>query len=161
MFVLYYGLLDLVLCQQVEDGLCVGVLCCVVVIFSFDFGVDFFEVEQVLQLGSLKGVVCLCQCVGCVCYCLGVSGFILCVFSYVLELVEYVVVCCVLVGNVVEVCRLLMLLLDVLVQYVVSCVLVGGFDSVDLLVQVWCIYVFVLFGDDQWQVVFIFIVQGG
>lgn len=90
--VLYYGLLDFVLWCDVEEGLCEGCLCCVVVMFSLDFGVDFFVVDQVLQVGSFKGIVCLLQCVGWVCYCFGEFGYIICVFLYVLELVEYVVV---------------------------------------------------------------------
>ncbi len=61
---LHHGSLDPALRQQVEDGLRAGALRCVVATSSLDLGVDFPEVEQVLQLGSPKGVARLRQRAG-------------------------------------------------------------------------------------------------
>lgn len=48
MLVVYYGLIDFKLCLVIEEGLCMGMLCCVVVILSLDLGVDFFIVDWVI-----------------------------------------------------------------------------------------------------------------
>lgn len=76
---LHHGSLDPVLRQQVEDGLRAGALRCVVATSSLDLGVDFPEVEQVLQLGSPKGVARLRQRAGRARHRPGASGSILCV----------------------------------------------------------------------------------
>ncbi len=51
---LHHGSLDPALRQQVEDGLRAGALRCVVATSSLDLGVDFPEVEQVLQLAARR-----------------------------------------------------------------------------------------------------------
>ncbi|MBN7860222.1 ligase-associated DNA damage response DEXH box helicase, partial [Stenotrophomonas maltophilia] len=158
---LHHGSLDPVLRQQVEDGLRAGALRCVVATSSLDLGVDFPEVEQVLQLGSPKGVARLRQRAGRARHRPGASGSILCVPSHALELAEYAAVRRALAGNVVEARRPPTLPLDVLAQHAVSRALAGGFDSADLLAQVRRTHAFASLGDDQWQAVLTFVVQGG
>ncbi|WP_099603653.1 ligase-associated DNA damage response DEXH box helicase, partial [Stenotrophomonas maltophilia] len=158
---LHHGSLDPALRQQVEDGLRAGALRCVVATSSLDLGVDFPEVEQVLQLGSPKGVARLRQRAGRARHRPGASGSILCVPSHALELAEYAAVRRALAGNVVEARRPPTLPLDVLAQHAVSRALAGGFDSADLLAQVRRTHAFASLGDDQWQAVLTFIVQGG
>jgi ATP-dependent Lhr-like helicase len=133
---LHHGSLDPALRQQVEDGLRAGALRCVVATSSLDLGVDFPEVEQVLQLGSPKGVARLRQRAGRARHRPGASGAILCMPSHALELAEYAAVRRALAEGVVEARRPPTLSLDVLAQHAVSRALAGGFDSDALLAQV-------------------------
>ncbi|MDT3485654.1 ligase-associated DNA damage response DEXH box helicase [Stenotrophomonas maltophilia] len=158
---LHHGSLDPALRQQVEDGLRAGVLRCVVATSSLDLGVDFPEVEQVLQLGSPKGVARLRQRAGRARHRPGASGSILCVPSHALELAEYAAVRRALAEGVVEARRPPTLSLDVLAQHAVSRALAGGFDSDALLAQVRRTHAFATLGDEQWRAVLDFIVQGG
>ncbi|MDR6093806.1 ligase-associated DNA damage response DEXH box helicase [Stenotrophomonas sp. SORGH_AS_0321] len=158
---LHHGSLDPALRQQVEDGLRAGSLRCVVATSSLDLGVDFPEVEQVLQLGSPKGVARLRQRAGRARHRPGASGEILCVPSHALELAEYAAARRALDAGVVEARRPLRLSLDVLAQHCISRALAGGFDAEALLAQVRRTHAFTQLGDAQWQDVLQFIVQGG
>nr|WP_313287526.1 ligase-associated DNA damage response DEXH box helicase [Stenotrophomonas pavanii] len=158
---LHHGSLDPVLRQQVEDGLRAGTLRCVVATSSLDLGVDFPEVEQVLQLGSPKAVARLRQRAGRARHRPGASGAILCVPSHALELAEYAAVRRALAEGVVEARRPPTLSLDVLAQHAVSRALAGGFHGDALLAQVRRTHAFASLAEDQWQAVLTFIVQGG
>ncbi|HGM6770039.1 TPA: ligase-associated DNA damage response DEXH box helicase [Stenotrophomonas maltophilia] len=158
---LHHGSLDPALRQQVEDGLRAGAMRCVVATSSLDLGVDFPEVDQVLQLGSPKGVARLRQRAGRARHRPGASGRILCVPSHALELAEYAAVRRALRDGVVEARRPPTLSLDVLAQHAVSRALAGGFTSRSLLAQVRRTHAFAQLGDAQWQAVLDFIVQGG
>ncbi|QGL98015.1 MULTISPECIES: ligase-associated DNA damage response DEXH box helicase [Stenotrophomonas] len=158
---LHHGSLDPVLRQQVEDGLRAGTLRCVVATSSLDLGVDFPEVEQVLQLGSPKGVARLRQRAGRARHRPGASGAILCVPSHALELAEYAAVRRALAEGVVEARRPPTLSLDVLAQHAVSRALAGGFHGDALLAQVRRTHAFASLAEDQWRAVLTFIVQGG
>ena len=158
---LHHGSLDPVLRQQVEEGLRAGTLRCVVATSSLDLGVDFPEVDQVLQLGSPKGVARLRQRAGRARHRPGASGEVLCVPSHALELAEYAAVRRALQDGVVESRRPLQLSLDVLAQHCISRALAGGFESATLLQQVRTTHAFAAVTDAQWQAVLEFIVQGG
>ena len=158
---LHHGSLDPALRQQVEDGLRAGALRCVVATSSLDLGVDFPEVEQVLQLGSPKGVARLRQRAGRARHRPGASGEILCVPSHALELAEYAAARRALAAGVVEARRPLRLSLDVLAQHCISRALAGGFEAGALLAQVRRTHAFAQLSDAQWQDVLLFIVQGG
>ena len=158
---LHHGSLDPGLRQQVEDGLRAGALRCVVATSSLDLGVDFPEVEQVLQLGSPKGVARLRQRAGRARHRPGASGEILCVPSHALELAEYAAARRALAAGVVEARRPLRLSLDVLAQHCISRALAGGFEAGALLAQVRRTHAFAQLSDAQWQDVLLFIVQGG
>ena len=158
---LHHGSLDPGLRQQVEDGLRAGALRCVVATSSLDLGVDFPEVDQVLQLGSPKGVARLRQRAGRARHRPGASGEILCVPSHALELAEYAAARRALAAGVVEARRPLRLSLDVLAQHCISRALAGGFEAGALLAQVRRTHAFAQLSDAQWQDVLLFIVQGG
>ncbi|MFN9739466.1 MAG: ligase-associated DNA damage response DEXH box helicase [Pseudomonadota bacterium] len=85
---LHHGSLDRVLRAQVEDGLRAGTLRCVVATSSLDLGVDFATVDQVVQVGSPKGVARLLQRAGRSRHRPGEASRILCVPTHNLELVE-------------------------------------------------------------------------
>ncbi|HDS0950558.1 TPA: ligase-associated DNA damage response DEXH box helicase [Stenotrophomonas maltophilia] len=158
---LHHGSLDPVLRQQVEDGLRAGTLRCVVATSSLDLGVDFPEVEQVLQLGSPKGVARLRQRAGRARHRPGASGSVLCVPTHALELAEYAAVRRALREGVTEPRTPPTLSLDVLAQHAVSRALAGGFQADALLAQVRRTHAFAGLQDAQWQAVLEFIVQGG
>ncbi len=158
---LHHGSLDPALRQQVEDGLRGGTLRCVVATSSLDLGVDFPEVDQVLQLGSPKGVARLRQRAGRARHRPGASGEIVCIPSHALELAEYAAVRRALDDGVVEARRPLQLSLDVLAQHCISRALAGGFEADALLAQVRRTHAFAEVTDAHWQAVLEFIVQGG
>ncbi|AWH18726.1 DNA ligase-associated DEXH box helicase [Stenotrophomonas sp. ZAC14D2_NAIMI4_7] len=158
---LHHGSLDPTLRQQVEDGLRAGSLRCVVATSSLDLGVDFPEVDQVLQLGSPKGVARLRQRAGRARHRPGASGRITCIPSHALEVAEFAAARNALRDGVVEARRPLVLSLDVLAQHAVSCALAGGFQADALLAQVRRTHAFADLTDTQWQAVLDFIVQGG
>lgn len=158
---LHHGSLDAGLRQQVEDGLRAGTLRCVVATSSLDLGVDFPEVDQVLQLGSPKGVARLRQRAGRARHRPGASGSVLCVPTHALELAEYAAVRRALREGITEPRTPPTLSLDVLAQHAVSRALAGGFNADALLAQVRRTHAFAALQDTQWQDVLAFIVQGG
>jgi len=158
---LHHGSLDPVLRQQVEQGLREGTLRCVVATSSLDLGVDFPEVDQVLQLGSPKGVSRLRQRAGRARHRPGSSGEVVCIPGNALELAEYAAVRGALADGVAEAPRPLTLSLDVLAQHCISQALAGGFDATRLLAQVRRTHAFAALEDAQWEDVLDFIVQGG
>ena len=158
---LHHGSLDPALRRAVEDGLREGRLRCVVATSSLDLGVDFPAVDQVLQIGSPKGIARLLQRAGRARHRPGQSGHIVCVPSHALELVEYAAARRALANGVIEARRPLRLSLDVLAQHCVSCALGGGFHADALLEQVRRTHAFAGLDSAHWQGVLDFVVQGG
>lgn len=158
---LHHGSLDPALRREVEQGLRDGRLRCVVATSSLDLGVDFPAVDQVVQIGSPKGIARLLQRAGRARHRPGESGHIVCVPSHALELVEYAAARRALAAGVIEARRPPRLSLDVLAQHCVSCALGGGFQADALLEQVRRTHAFAALDDAHWQGVLDFIVQGG
>lgn len=158
---LHHGSLDPAQRRVVEQGLRDGTLRCVVATSSLDLGVDFPAVDQVLQIGSPKGIARLVQRAGRARHRPGESGRIVCVPSHALELVEYAAARRALADGVIEARRPLLLSLDVLAQHCVSCALGGGFDADALFEQVRRTHAFAALDPAHWQGVLDFIVQGG
>lgn len=158
---LHHGSLDPAQRRIVEQGLRDGALRCVVATSSLDLGVDFPAVDQVLQIGSPKGIARLVQRAGRARHRPGESGHVVCVPSHALELVEYAAARRALADGVIEARRPLQLSLDVLAQHCVSCALGGGFEPDALLDQVRRTHAFAALDDAHWQGVLDFIVQGG
>lgn len=61
---LHHGSLDLALRRKVEDNMARGQLDCVVATSSLDLGIDWAEVDLVVQIGAPKGVSRLLQRIG-------------------------------------------------------------------------------------------------
>lgn len=158
---LHHGSLDPALRRAAEQGLREGRLRCVVATSSLDLGVDFPSVDQVLQIGSLKGIARLLQRAGRARHRPGESGHIVCVPSHALELVEYAAARRALAQGHIEARRPLRLSLDVLAQHAVSCALGGGFAPDALLEQVRRTHAFAGLDSTHWEGVLEFIVQGG
>jgi len=158
---LHHGSLDPALRRAAEEGLREGRLRCVVATSSLDLGVDFPSVDQVLQIGSPKGIARLLQRAGRAKHRPGESGHIVCVPSHALELVEYAAARRALAHGHIEARRPLRLSLDVLAQHAVSCALGGGFDPDVLFEQVRRTHAFAVLDRAHWEGVLEFIVQGG
>ena len=85
---LHHGSIDRKLRARIEQALKTGELRCVVCTSSLDLGVDFPQVEQVIQIGSPKGVGRLIQRAGRSGHRPGAASRILCVPTHAWELVE-------------------------------------------------------------------------
>lgn len=158
---LHHGSLDPKFRAAAEAGLRDGSLRCVVATSSLDLGVDFPAVDQVLQIGSPKGVARLMQRAGRAKHRPGEAGHVICVPSHALELVEYAAARQAIARGAIEARLPPRLSLDVLAQHCVSCALGGGFESDALLAEVRGTHAFAGLDRLAWQAVLDFIVQGG
>ncbi|RZA34617.1 MAG: DEAD/DEAH box helicase, partial [Lysobacteraceae bacterium] len=157
---LHHGSLDPKLRAAAETGLRDGSLRCVVATSSLDLGVDFPAVDQVLQVGSPKGVARLMQRAGRAKHRPGESGHVVCVPSHALELVEYAAARRAIARGAIESRPPPRMSLDVLAQHCVTCALGGGFDGAVLLKEVRGTHAFSGLDESVWQAVLDFIVQG-
>ena len=158
---LHHGSLDQAMRQQVEQGLREGTVRCVVATSSLDLGVDFPAVDQVIQLGSPKGMARLLQRAGRARHRPGEAGHVLCVPTHGLEVVEYAAARRALAAGRIEARPPPRLALDVLAQHCVTLALGGGFERDALLAEVRATHAFAELTDAHWQAVLDFIMQGG
>ncbi len=158
---LHHGSLDPAQRHAVEQGLREGQLRCVVATSSLDLGVDFPQVDQVLQLGSPKGIARLRQRAGRAHHRPDAAGHIVCVPTHALELAEFAAARRALLRGEVEARRPPRLPLDVLAQHCVSRALAGGFDADTLLAQVRRTHAFAGLDEGRWQQVLAFLQHGG
>lgn len=158
---LHHGSLDPALRTAAEHGLREGTMRCVVATSSLDLGVDFPAVDQVLQLGSPKGVARLLQRAGRARHRPGESGQVTCIPTHALELAEFAAARQAIRSGRVESRPPPRRSLDVLAQHCVSCALAGGFDPDALLEEVRGTHAFAGLDAATWQAVLDFIVQGG
>lgn len=86
---IHHGSLDRGERNEVESGLKDGSLRCVVCTSSLDLGVDFSPVDQVIQVGSPKGIARLTQRAGRSGHSPGQTSRIYCVPTNALELIEF------------------------------------------------------------------------
>ena len=158
---LHHGSLSASLRAQAEQGLRDGSVRCVVATSSLDLGVDFPAVDQVLQIGSPKGMSRLWQRGGRARHRPGESGKIICVPTHALELAEYAAARAALEHGRVESRPPLELSLDVLAQHCITLALGGGFEPQQLLAEVRGTHAFRALDDSAWNAVLDFIVRGG
>lgn len=158
---LHHGSLDPTVRQQAETGLRDATLRCVVATSSLDLGVDFPSVDQVIQVGSPKGVARLLQRAGRARHRPGETGHVVCVPTHALELAEYAATRTAIADGVVETRRPPRLPLDVLAQHCVTVALGGGFHAHDLLDEVRTTDAFAALDAATWQRVLDFVVRGG
>lgn len=158
---IHHGSIDAKVRRQVEEGLKSGVLRCVVCTSSLDLGVDFPPVDQVLQIGSPKGVARLLQRAGRSGHQPGETSRITIVPTLALELLE-----CASARHAVEHMDLeprpaMRLALDVLAQHLVTLAVGGGFDADEALAEARSTNAFEELSDLQWAWVLDFITRGG
>ncbi|WP_429941477.1 ligase-associated DNA damage response DEXH box helicase [Achromobacter xylosoxidans] len=158
---LHHGSLDPKLRAAVEQGLRDGTVRCVVATSSLDLGVDFPAVDQVLQIGSPKGVARLLQRAGRARHRPGESGNVVCVPAQALELIEYAAARQAIARGDIESRPPPVGSLDVLAQHAVTLALGGGFEADELYREVRGTHAYAALDAATWRAVLDFIVQGG
>jgi ATP-dependent helicase Lhr and Lhr-like helicase len=148
---LHHGSLDPELRREVEARLRDGRLRCVVCTSSLDLGVDFAPVEQVIQVGSPKGVARLLQRAGRSGHRPGAASRVLCVPTHAFELVEFAAARDALGRREIEARAPLEKPLDVLVQHLVTMAVGGGFVEESLRNEVRSTYAYRNLTEDEWR----------
>ncbi len=158
---LHHGSIDPKIRRQVEDGLKSGTLNCVICTSSLDLGVDFPPVDQVVQIGSPKGVARLLQRAGRSGHAPGQASRVTIVPTHALELLECAAARHAAARMELEPRRGMRLALDVLAQHLVTLAVGGGFDAATILTEVRGTHAFEHLTDPQWHWVLDFITRGG
>ncbi len=174
---LHHGSLDRDTREYVEQGIRSGALRAVVCTSSLDLGVDFRPVEQVLQIGSPKGIARILQRAGRSGHQPGATSRVTVVPTHALELVEAAASRQAAEARHIESRHPLGSAasggivggstgkawrpLDVLTQHLVSCALGGGFDPDLLRAEVEQSFTYMNLTDDEWQWALDFVTRGG
>lgn len=158
---LHHGSLDRELRQKVEQLLDSGQLRCVVCTSSMDLGVDFAPVDQVVQLGSPKGIARLMQRAGRSGHQPGATSRVLCVPTHSFELVEFAAARVGISERSVETKSPLTKPLDVLIQHLVTIAAGGGFESDALYHEVRQTWAYRDLSPEEWEWVLSFVAIGG
>ncbi len=158
---LHHGSLEREVRDWVEEGLRLGRLKAVVCTSSLDLGVDFAPVDQVLQIGSPKGVARLLQRAGRSGHQPGAVSRITIVPTQALELVEAAAARAAAAERAIEPRAPLAGPLDVLVQHLVTCALGGGYRPSELLAEIRSTHAYAGLADVAWQWAQDFVVHGG
>jgi ATP-dependent Lhr-like helicase len=158
---LHHGSVDRELRSRAEEGLRRGTLKVVVATSSLDLGVDFGPVDQVLQIGSPKGIARLLQRAGRSGHAPGAVGRLVCVPTHALELVECAAARGAAGSGVVEAREPLTGALDCLAQHIVTVAASGGFREADLRREVESTHAFAGLDDASWRWAMDFSARGG
>ena len=158
---LHHGSLERQVRDWVEEGLRLDKLKAVVCTSSLDLGVDFSPVDQVLQIGSPKGVARLLQRAGRSGHQPGAVSRVTIVPTQALELVEAAAARDAAAARQLEPRTPLRGPLDALVQHLVTCALGGGFLPAELLAEIRGTHAYANLSDKQWQWALDFVVHGG
>jgi len=164
----HHGSIDRQLRTRVEAMARAGTIRCVVCTSSLDLGVDFAPVDQVIQVGSPKGIARLLQRAGRSGHQPGRVSRIYGVPTHAFELVEYAAARDAVqrqrpadTDSCIEARVPLKQSLDVLVQHLVTVAAGGGFREADLLAEVRRTHAFADLTDDQWRWAMDFVSRGG
>lgn len=146
---------------RIERGLRDGALKCVVCTSSLDLGVDFAPVDQVLQVGSPKGIARLVQRAGRSGHRPGETSRVLCVPTHALELAEVAAARHAQLLGRIEARRPLTRSLDVLAQHLVTLAAGPGFVPDALLAEVRRTHAYAALSDAEWGFALDFVTRGG
>ncbi len=158
---MHHGSLDRKEREQVEQGLREGRLRCVVCTSSLDLGVDFSPVDQVIQVGSPKGIARLLQRAGRSGHQPGRTSRVLGVPANALELVEFAAARHAAARHEIEARRPLLRPLDLLVQHLVTCAIGEPFEAAAMRREIQSTFAFRDLGDEEWNWALGFISNGG
>jgi ATP-dependent Lhr-like helicase len=158
---IHHGSIDAKIRRRIEEGLKSGSLRCVVCTSSLDLGVDFPPVDQVLQIGSPKGVARLLQRAGRSGHMPGEVSRATIVPTLALELLEAAAARHAAARMELEPRPAMRLALDVLAQHLVTLAVGGGFDPHQALYEARTTHAFEDLTDAQWGWVLDFITRGG
>lgn len=158
---IHHGSLDRSLRAKVEAMLDAGRLKCVVCTSSLDLGVDFAPVDQVLQVGSPKGIARLVQRAGRSGHQPGARSRVLGVPAHAFELIEFAAARDAAREGRIESRPPIEGALDVLVQHLATMACAGGFVESDLRREVVTTNAYAGLGDREWNWAMDFVHQGG
>lgn len=158
---LHHGSLDREVRDRVEDRLREGTLRCVVCTSSLDLGVDFSPVDQVIQVGSPKGIARLLQRAGRSGHQPGVTSRVLCIPAHAFELVEFAAARRTMLARTVEARQPITKALDVLTQHLVTIGAGGGFTERELFEEVRTTHAFRDLTSTEFRWALDFVVKGG
>lgn len=160
-FAMHHGSLSRAERDHAENGLRDGSLKCVVATSSLDLGVDFSPVDQVIQIGSPKGVARLLQRAGRSGHQPGSISRILGVPTHALELVEFAAARDAALARTIESRSPLLKPLDLLVQHLVTCAIGTPFAPDEMRREIQSSHSFENLTDTEWQWALGFISNGG
>jgi ATP-dependent Lhr-like helicase len=158
---MHHGSLDPAERRKAEDGLRAGSLKCVVATSSLDLGVDFSPVDQVIQVGSPKGVARLMQRAGRSGHQPGSRSRVLGVPTHAIELIEFAAARDAACARQIESRTPLMKPLDVLVQHLVTCAIGRPFLPEEMLAEIRSTHAYQDLTSDEWDWALGFISSGG
>ncbi len=166
---IHHGSLDREVREKVERMLDAGELRCVVCTSSLDLGVDFLPVEQVVQVGSPKGIARMLQRAGRSGHQPGAESRIVGVPTNAMELVEFSAAREAGLRALradgddrgLEARRPVDRPLDVLAQHLVTIAMGDGFDETRLRDEVRTTHAYAALSDEEWSWVMDFVVRGG
>jgi ATP-dependent Lhr-like helicase len=158
---IHHGSIDAKVRRKIEDGLKTGQLRCVICTSSLDLGVDFPPVDQVLQIGSPKGIARLLQRAGRSGHQPGEDSRVTLVPTLALELLECAAARHAIAHLDLEARPAMTLALDVLAQHLVTLAVGGGFVASEALAEVRGTHAFEALSDLQWAWVLDFVTRGG
>lgn len=147
----HHGSLDRDLRNSVEQQLNDGALLAVICTSSLDLGVDFSPVEQVIQIGSPKGVARLIQRAGRSGHQPGAISKIYGVPTNALEILEFSAAREAVKRGEIESRKPIVCPLDVLLQHVITMSLNGLLSEADLLEEVKSTSAFEHLNQDDWK----------
>lgn len=158
---LHHGSIDARIRSRVEEALKSGSLKCVVCTSSLDLGVDFPPVDQVLQIGSPKGVARLLQRAGRSGHRPGEVSRVTIVPTHAFELLECAAARTAIADMRFEPRNGLRLSLDVLAQHLVTVAAGEGFEEAEMWTEVRSTHAFAALTLEQWRWTLDFITRGG
>ncbi|MEY3897555.1 MAG: hypothetical protein RLZZ214_3076 [Verrucomicrobiota bacterium] len=158
---MHHGSLDRAERGLAENGLRDGSLKCVIATSSLDLGVDFSPVDQVIQVGSPKGIARLLQRAGRSGHQPGGVSRIVGVPTHALELVEFAAARDAALARKIESRTPLKMPLDLLVQHLVTCAIGTPFEPEAMRREIESSHAFAGLTDNEWQWALGFISNGG
>jgi len=158
---IHHGSLDREVREQVEDALRAGTVRCVVTTSSLDLGVDFPSVDQVIQIGSPKGVARLLQRAGRSGHQPGGISRVYCIPTNAFELVEYAATRDAAEAGEIELRVPPDRPIDVLVQHIVTLAAGEGFDEAQLYDEIRGAYSYQNLSRTEWDWAMEFLAHGG
>ncbi len=158
---LHHGSLEPALRTKVESLLRAGEVRCVVATSSLDLGVDFSPVDQVIQVGSPKGVARLLQRAGRSGHQPRAVSRVHCVPTFALELIEIAAAREAAARGEIESRVPPTRSLDVLCQHLVTLALAGGVDPARVLEEARSTHAYQTLSDAEWRWLLDFVTRGG
>jgi ATP-dependent Lhr-like helicase len=158
---IHHGSIDRKTRLKIEQMLREGSLRAVVCTSSLDLGVDFWPVDQVIQIGSPKSIARAMQRAGRCGHRPGAESRIVCVPTQAFELIEFSAAREAIQQRHVEPREPVTMALDVLAQHVVTVAAGGGFDSQQLYEEVRSTHAFEALTEENWTWVMDFAERGG